>query len=300
MKPLIKALGMVCWAAAGLAVLGCSNGGGDAAMQWPTWKPPWSADTATPSPGDTSLTANSESYTILLCPPFRGSDHVRNAKAGEKAVKDATGWSGVYLVHEEQDSSLYFGHYLTAKKAGAELLKVRAWKMTNGSLPFSLAIVTRLAGSDIGPRQWDLSGAKDPNWAYTLVIAEFHNVPEEDYLSRKEDAVTYCRNLRGRGQETFFYHGPSKSMVTLGVFPVSAFHTETMPNGMLQDVIESEALRKAMRSFPDLLINGFKAKAKGSRATMEGTYVTAVSDYCPSNHAPLPKTWRYQHPPASR
>ena len=277
----MKAVRNVCMAAMALALLGCTD--------WP------GRSTAVPTGGDKSIAAGEESFTILLCAPYMGFDHVRDAAEGKRWTEESTKWNGVYAVHEERSSSLYMGRYAEANQATADLGKIRGWKSAAGGQPFALAMMTRLAGERVGRPEWDLSGAKDPNWCYTVVIAEFYNVPEKGHTSRKQLAAANCEDLRNKGVEAFYFHGPAKSFLTIGVFPITAFKTITAPNGFRQDDYSSEALRKVMHDHPFLAINGRQAKLKGSE-TYEGTYVQAISEYSVGKVAPPPPGWRYRSP----
>jgi hypothetical protein len=270
----MKAIRNLCVVAMALAFWGCTS--------WPT------GTSAVPMGGDPAIAAGSESYTVLLHPPFLGPDHVRDATDGKRRVEDATKWSGVYIVHEERSSSVYLGRYSEANQATTDLERVRKWKMPDGEQPFSQAIVTKLAGESVGRPEWDLGRATDPNWYYTVVIAEFHNVPEEGYTNRKQLAAANCEDLRRQGVEAYYFHGPAKSFVTIGAFPVSAFKMETLPNGSRRDVFASEALMKIMHDWPCLAVNGYKARFKGSNE-FEGTYVSAISEYRSAKVAPAPE-----------
>jgi hypothetical protein len=289
---------MVVMAATGLALLGCTEGqgGGQGWKGWQGWK---GGDTAAPTGGDKTIAAGEESYTILLCAPYMGFDHVRDSAEGKRWTEEATKWKGVYVVHEERSSSLYMGRYADEGGAVADLAKIRVWKSTDGGQPFALAMVTKLAGERVGRPEWDLSGAKDPNWVYTVVIAEFYNVPKEGYTSRKQLAAANCEDLRSKGVEAFYFHGPAKSFLTIGVFPIDAFKTDFVPMGPDKTSsrmrFASEALKKVMHDYPYLAVNGRQAKLKGTDS-YEGTYVQAISEYSVGKITPAPPKSRYLHP----
>ncbi len=66
---------------------------------------------------------------------------------------------------------------------------------------------------DVGKSEWDLRRA---DGVYTLQVAVYFN--DEELHRRKLAAVAKVRQLRGRGFEAYYYHGESKSMVTVGTF----------------------------------------------------------------------------------
>jgi hypothetical protein len=82
------------------------------------------------------------------------------------------------------------------------------------SFPFAGAILEEIPSGETGPGKWDLSEV-DGYW--TLQIAVFYNTAEMN--RRRQAAVDFCRELRTRGYEAYYYHSMSKSVVTLGAYP---------------------------------------------------------------------------------
>ena len=227
-----------------------------------------------------------EGFTIFLCPPYDGPGRTGEAADAKRKTEAATGWKGIYVVHEERRSGLYLGRYDTVEDAGKELERVRRWRGSTGSSPFASAYVARRAGERVGQPQWDLANAADPNWRYTVVIAEFHNLPEERFFTRKEMAVENCRELRREGKEAFYCHGPEQSFVTIGLFPRQAFRMEQLPDGGTRSVIAEERIKAIMKEKPYLAVNGYEDKmvtinpmTGRPEARITGTYVTSISDF---------------------
>jgi hypothetical protein len=251
------------------------------------------------SAGDTS-----ESYTILLCPAFDGSDHVRLAAEAKRKTEAATKWSGVYVVHEDVSSCLYMGRYASPEEAQADLKKAHQWRTNDGTQSFRLALVTKRPGERVGPPEWDLANAVDPN-GYTVVIAEFYNVPQGGFTARKELAVENCKLLRQKDVEAYYHHGPTKSFVTIGMFPASAFRMEPTPDGKgVRAVVNSDGIQKVMKERPKLAVNGREEKvptgmiepATGKpRMVFTPTYVQPISEYIGAKAAnPTPDTGQPQ------
>lgn len=134
------------------------------------------------------------------------------------------------------------------------------------SFPFSGAILEEIPTEDVGPAQWDLT---DVDGYWTLQVAVFYNTAE--MTRRRQAAVEYCRELRLRGYEAYYYHSMSKSVVTLGAYPewVVTFREETPVSltgrpAQKRTVVEinDPGLLKLQREFPDNLENGARMLEK--------------------------------------
>jgi hypothetical protein len=227
-----------------------------------------------------------EAFTILLCPPYAGADHVREATEAKRKTEAATGWSGIYVVHESSASSLYMGRYASQKEAGAKAQKVRAWKSSLDTLPFQYAVVIKRVSEAAGPREWDLARMQYAPGYYTVVIAEFFNEPENGFTQRMEMAVENCRDMRNKNIEAYYYHGPTKSLLTIGAFPASAYYMKTSPDGRSYPVIGDERLAKVLKDRPALAVNFFAQKLTAvnprtfkTETQYTPSYVTAISEF---------------------
>jgi hypothetical protein len=109
-------------------------------------------------------------------------------------------------------------------------------------------MVGPLPGADIGPAAWNLRNVKAP---YTYLVATFSDMPERNYVGRKQFAVNYCKQLRDSGYEGYFFHGSVVSLVTVGAFPASSV-LQTDNQARIVDP-RVDALK---RDFPHLAVNG--------------------------------------------
>lgn len=134
------------------------------------------------------------------------------------------------------------------------------------TFPFSGAILEEIPTENVGPKDWDLANV-DGFW--TLQIAVFYNTAA--MTRRRQAAVEYCRALRARGYEAYYYHSMSKSVVTLGAYPEWAvtFREETPVSltgrpAEKRTVVEinDPGLLKLQREFPDNLENGARMLEK--------------------------------------
>ena len=192
-------------------------------------------------------------FTILLA-TLATPDHVEQAKYYKKMTEKDTGWDDLYIVHEADHSSLYRGKYSSADTARIDLEKAKEY-VTPVDVPvFAQAMIVPLPGQDIGPAEWNL---KNVDGAFTVVVAEFYNDAAKRISGRKQYAVDNCRDLREKGQETYFYHGPVKSLVCIGNFPEASYPAVTEA-GKLSRVIRDPRIHQIFESFPNLAVNGYQ------------------------------------------
>jgi hypothetical protein len=141
-----------------------------------------------------------------------------------------------YVVHNEQQSTLFYGFYSSVEKSSSEGArahadrdKIAAWADATGDRPFATCFFTPVTPpTPAAPAEWNLANA--PARAYWSVqIAAFRDNPE-----RKQAAVAMVQDLRKKGIEAYFYHGPSMSLVCIGTWPADAVKQ--------QDIDGSEAI----------------------------------------------------------
>jgi len=215
--------------------------------------------------------ASDGGYTILLY-VLRSFDHVERIKKFKEQTEKDTGWKGMFIVHKADHSELYWGKYATYEAAAKDLKnKAKKYRTKLGVPAYAQAIVVPLPGKDIGPPEWNLLNAKG---AYTVVVAVFYNIDElkyydpkskkykvetVGYYTRKIDAVEYCRQLRNRGEEAYFHHGPSQSTVTIGAFPDSAV-VMVQRGAVKRPEIREPRIEAIVRKYKLLAVNGYSEK----------------------------------------
>lgn len=159
-------------------------------------------------------------FTIVLL-AFEGPGHVRESKAVRERLAALSRMNGFYLVHEENQSALYYGKYSAvseaenpgeARRAQEDLRKLRAVALENGDRPFDGAVfITMPTPNPEAPPEWDLRNAKGV-WA--LEIGSYRGAAD-----RKQAAVDAVREARRMGLDAYYYHGPTTSSVLVGSFP---------------------------------------------------------------------------------
>ena len=167
-------------------------------------------------------------YRILLG-TWRGQEHATRAKTVKEVVEKQAGWKDVTLIARYQETVLYWGHYKDPKDAKDDLNAARAFKSPDlGNVYLFTQARVEDVGQDIGPPQWNLANV-DPQYVYTVIIAVFHDEPEQHYVGRRRIAVAACQELRDKGEEAYFFHDTAKSIVTVGLFRVNGVRVRQVP-----------------------------------------------------------------------
>ncbi len=157
-------------------------------------------------------------YTLLL-KTFNRANHLEEASRYKLNSEKFAGWDGLYIEIGDDHSALYWGKYATMDQAKKAQKIAREYTTPVGSKVYEAAIPIPIEKDVQAPPQWDLRIAPG---VYTVLVAEFYDVPDRDYYGRKQFAVEYCRQLRAQGKRAFYYHGQAKSRVTVGAFDSTA------------------------------------------------------------------------------
>ena len=219
-----------------------------------------------------------------------------------------------YVVHNEQESSLFHGFYSDIDKtskdgarAQAEMNQVKSWQNPAGQRPFAGAFFTPITPPDpVAPAEWNLLNAP-PNAFWSLQIGAYQGDPR-----RKQFAVEAVKEARAKGLPAYYYHGPTISSVTVGTWPMKAVR-EQDSDGSYADAdpesavlvtnmplsyklrpnqstdregnrlefrsqrveIQDPTLLSAMKEYPYHLVNGVATKRQGR--TRDGTIKEVIS-----------------------
>ncbi|MEM1186033.1 MAG: hypothetical protein AAGI53_13665 [Planctomycetota bacterium] len=202
-------------------------------------------------------------------------------------LASGTGVRGIEVGERGGSTLLLFGRYGSpeASDAKRDMARLRAVEV-NGARPF--------AGAFFLPP--DIEAARGRNAAYDLrnararfgseaiyslhvgVYARGDGRPAspEDLLAFQEAAEEAVEQLRAEGQPAFYYHGPTSSSVTVGVFGTPDHDATVNPP------LESRRLREAREAFPHALLNGrgVKQRARDSRGRvveqLQGSYLVTL------------------------
>jgi len=223
------------------ALAGCPNGGGG------NWRGRSDA-----------LAEGEEGFTILLH-AFSGTKHVLTAKYYKEQTEKHTAWRELYVLHKADHSALYWGKYRTIGGAQRNLKSAKTYKTAQGIQPFVRAIIMPLPGKSPGRPEWEMKNAKG---TYTVLVAVFYNVPEDDFHERKRGAALYCEQLRSKGEEAYYKHDPNQSIVTIGSFaPEAIGYKGTGPNR--KAFIRDAKIKDIRKRHPHAAVNGNQEIVRG-------------------------------------
>ncbi len=184
-------------------------------------------------------------------------------------LERSTGLRGIEVATRKGDSVLVYGQYPSPEtpQAQRDLERVRTAE-ADGGRPFAGAffLPPELDAAAAGRKAaWDLRNARDnfgSDAIYTLQVGMYargDNQPAapDELLEFRRLAERAVEQLRSEGQPAFFYHGPTGSMVTIGLYGEADHDPETNPP------LESPRLREAREQFPNALLNGRGVKTRG-------------------------------------
>jgi hypothetical protein len=106
---------------------------------------------------------------------------------------------------------------------------------------------------------------------YTLQIGYFED-PNDPALAR-QTAEQWAGQLRSQGTAAYYFHGPNRSMVTVGVFPANA--ASVSETGV---VTYSPAVRQLQQQFPHNLYNGntIRVKLRDGRTIDQPSFLVRI------------------------
>lgn len=239
--------------------------GSDASLE------PWRADASAVLPSGRSATSGGWSIVLFTT---TNADEARDAL---HIAKTHAGLGSAFAEVRGKAIVVAFGDYPSAMDARAreDVERIRAVKVGDG-FPFQRASVApppleRLQGS---APEFNLANVKSTpglGWAlYTLQIGAYAHIdnraptPSELAAFRKA-AEAAAIQLRREGEEAFYYHGPHRSSVTVGLFGEKDYDVRSPGVG------DSPALRALRRKYPYNLVNGatYKVKLPGQTESRE-------------------------------
>jgi hypothetical protein len=209
-------------------------------------------------------------WSIVLL-AFRGDNQEQMAQQALTMVQSQWGLQDAYVDKRGQALVIAYGRYGDPQQpeAQADLRRVR---LVEGELdgriqqPFEFAFLAPPANLGGNIPEFDLRNAQKNHgrWAiYTLQIGIYRL--EDGKTATASDIAEFRRlaeeavvQLRREGEQAFYYHGPSGSTVTIGLFGIEDFDPQLR--------LESPRLRQLRQRFPHNLLNGM-----GIRRTMRVT-----------------------------
>ncbi|MCC6906356.1 MAG: hypothetical protein IT430_00315 [Phycisphaerales bacterium] len=232
----------------------------------------WTPDggtAAAPAQQDPAAVADAphrEGWAVVLA-AFTDADHRELATAYLAKFQEVTPFAGAWIETDERGSTVRYGSYssLTDKQAQDDLNAIKDF-VYNGGRPFSRAYLSRfgLQETEGRLREYHLSQARrylpGERTVYSLQIGVYE--AEKDTTTGKTTSADEARRLaeqaavqlRAQSELAFYYHGPNRSMVCVGVFPESAVDVATG--------LYSPEVMALQRRFPHNSLNGRTLKQK--------------------------------------
>ena len=172
--------------------------------------------------GEQSPESGDERWAIALG-RFEGPGHPQQAKQAARQLSGAAGFADVWVDDEGDQSMVYHGRYgdRGAQQAQRDLRRWRSLQQ-RGMVPAEVVMLVPLIDRAEGANpDHNLRNVKrnEEDAEYTLQIGFYDSRFDGEFRKAAEEAAA---KLREEGQRAFYYHGPNRSMVTVGVFKSNA------------------------------------------------------------------------------
>lgn len=174
-------------------------------------KPKADADPTTPD-----FTSQSSGGWAIELATFTGKHRKASALRLVTWLKENTTLTDAWIYDQENDTLVMQGRFTepNSPQVQEELHHIRAMKIQDVQrfekvqiVPYGKTAMTAATPSDLA----QFTGIQ----GYTLQVAFFDKAGGSRF---REAAETYCRQLREKNEQAYFYHGPNRSMVTIGLF----------------------------------------------------------------------------------
>lgn len=190
--------------------------------------------------------AGGQGWSIRIA-QVKGRDRYGQAQVLIKELRATTNVADLWIQDAGDTVSVYQGRYATATDPAIRPIigKLKDVQI-NDDKPFADArIVPLVGGSKVIADPFDL---RQFTGYYTLQIGFYDNNYDGDFRAAAEEAV---RALREEGEEAYYYHGPFRSIITIGVFT----YDEAFVHAGTYDTY-SPRVRELQKRFPYNLGNG--------------------------------------------
>lgn len=265
--PPVAALFMVL----GLAVASGCQGGGESRAR-PELAREGEAIFASPAarPGAAKSAAGSEAWSIVIA-AIDGDGAETAARNLLAEIRTRAGLKDAFVEARGARYVVSYGSYAgpADRAAQADLERIKAIEI-DGVRPFAMAQLAPPIRAGTVP-EFDLRNARriHGTWAlYSLQIGVYSREdgrppsPDEmrEFRRMAEEAVA---QLRREGEEAFYYHGPNRSMVTVGLFGTDDFDPQS-PGP------QSPRLSALRERYPNNLLNGRGIRERREVTTTAG------------------------------
>ena len=184
---------------------------------------------------EAQITIPKDARWSLYCASVTGPDRIARTTQLKTYLTSSTRFKDWYVVHNEQESTLFHGFYSSVEKsadprgaarAHADKKGIGEWKDENGDRPFQACFFTPITPPNpVAPAEWNLENAP-PTGYWSVQIMAF-----KDHPLRKQAAVDAVKDMRSKGIEAFYYHGQTISSVCVGAWPRHAIKEQEVDSG---------------------------------------------------------------------
>lgn len=222
-----------------------------------------------------------EAWTIVVY-GYRGEGRAAAARDALDWISRNTGMTGFRAEERDEATVIAYGRYTDPRsdRAVRDLTRLKEVEV-EGAFPFEDAIITPPEYAGLGQHpEYDLRLAREnfPGAAYTLQVG-FYGAPGQLLSELPADAQQEIRqtgeqavvNLRREGELAFYFHGPTGTTVTVGVFSTDDFDAARS--------YESLQVKDLRERFPYNLVNGkeLRQRIRRSQGDEEGVWITQSS-----------------------
>ncbi|MFI4862236.1 MAG: hypothetical protein ACIAXF_16350 [Phycisphaerales bacterium JB063] len=180
---------------------------------------------------------------------FSGPDASVQAFRLAADLRTEAGLGDLWQSEGSQSAIVYAGRFRDPRSDRAKgMLQVVRAAQFNGGRPFAGAQLVALSGDGGEQDIYNEHDLRNYRGRITLQIGFYDVNYGNNYRAAAETAVQV---LRDQGEEAYFYHGPNRSLVTVGLFTRAQ---ALVPNG--QTEMYSPAVRALQERFPHNLMNG--------------------------------------------
>jgi hypothetical protein len=226
-------------------------------------------------PGDDKATdllrPQAQEYWSILLASFTGTTQQKQASDMVDQLKREN-VSDVWFAEQDGYTHVYRGKFNdpTRPEVQSALRQSRMLKLGDARPFTSARLVAARPALEISTSQMDLKRYRDQGY-YSLQIAVYDDAAGSNY---KELAEVAAANLRKDGDMAFFYHGPFRSMVTIGLYTYDQAWTKRMSIG---DTYSPE-IRKLQEKYPFNLYNSrtIIEKVDGKKVREQPSFLVPV------------------------
>lgn len=215
---------------------------------------------------------------------FRGEKHEEEAAKALAEFRTTGMLAEAFAQKRGEATCILVGSFTGPEdpNAQAELKRVQSIEI-NGITPYAASYLVPAHRADLKGSipEYNLVQAKLLYGKKAIQTLQVGVYGREDVDRPTEADLKECRKaaeeavikLRQEGEQAFYYHGPRRSMVCVGVFDLSDFDPQ-VPS------YKSARLRDAQKRFPYNLYNGqaIRVKRPGQAATLQPSNLVAIPE----------------------